>query len=72
MYDKEKLHNVITNDEYKTVDEGKIFPHFHDLYRMISETLVNSGSYITPKHVYTILKNNKSGMYSIALKTFKY
>lgn len=71
MYDKEKLRDILINDEYKTVDDnGKIFPPSHDIYRMISETLINSGSHITPKHIYTILKNDRNGMYSAVLKTF--
>ncbi|CAL1678203.1 unnamed protein product [Lasius platythorax] len=71
MYDKEKLLNVITNDEYRTVDDdGKIFPPSHKVYGMISEALINGGSLISPKHVYTILKNDRSGMYSAVLKAF--
>lgn len=50
MYDKEKLHNVITKDEYRTVDnDGKIFPPSHDVYRMISETLM---SHTSPLNIY--------------------
>ncbi|CAL1677483.1 unnamed protein product [Lasius platythorax] len=71
MYDKEKLRDVITNDEYRTVDnDGKIFPPSHDVYQIISETLMNNGSHITPKHIYTIFKNDRSGMYSAVLKAF--
>lgn len=71
MYDKDKLHDIITNDEYRTIDDdGKIFPPSHDVHRMISQTLINSGSRITPKHIYTILKNDRNGMYSAVLKAF--
>lgn len=37
---------------------------------MISQALISSGSHITPKHIYTILKNDRNGMYSAVLKAF--
>jgi len=71
MYDKEKLHDILINDEYRMIDDnGKIFPPSHDIYRTISETLKNSGSHITPKHIYTILKNNRNGLYNAVLRAF--
>lgn len=71
MYDKEKLHDIITKDEYRTIgDDGKIFPPSHDIYRIISQTLTSNESHITPKNIYTILKNDRNGMYSAALKAF--
>lgn len=71
MYDKEKLCDIITNDEYRTIDDkGNVFPPSHGVYHMISQTLENSGSYITPKHVYTIVKNNRNGIYNIVLQAF--
>lgn len=71
MYDKEKLRDIITNDKYKTVnDDGKIFSPSHAVYCLISEALQNNESHITPKHIYTILKNDRSGMYSAVLKAF--
>ena len=71
MYNKEKLHDVITNEKYKTIDDnGKIFPPSHNIYRIISETLTNSGSHISSKHIYTILKNDRNDMYCAALKAF--
>lgn len=71
MYDKEKLRDILTNELYRTVgDDGKIFPPSHDVYNSISETLKNSGSHITPKHIYTILKGDRNGMYNAVLKAF--
>jgi len=71
MYDKEKLYNILTNDKYKTVnDDCKIFPPSYNVYCLISEALQNNGSHITPKHIYTILKNDRSGMYTAELKAF--
>lgn len=69
MYDKEKLRDILTNDKYKT-DDGKIFPPSYAVYFLISEALENNGSHITPKHIYTILKNDRSGIYSAVLKAF--
>lgn len=49
MYDKEKLRDIITNENYKTInDDGKIFPPSHTVYCLISEALKNNGSYINP------------------------
>jgi len=71
MYDKEKLYNILTNDKYKTVNnDGKIFPLSHAVYCLISKALQNNGSHIISKHIYTILKNDRSGMYSAVLKAF--
>lgn len=71
MYDKNKLLDILIKSEYKTVDnDGKIFTPSHDVYAKISETLQNSGSHITAKHIYTILKNDRNGIYTAVLKAF--
>lgn len=71
MYDKEKLHNILINDKYRTVDdEGKVYPPSHAVYGLISEALASDKCYIKQKHIYTILKNDRSGMYSAVLKAF--
>lgn len=71
MYEKEKLHDILTNAEYRTVnDEGKVLPPSNAVFCLISEVLKDNGSHITPKHVYTILKNDRNGMYSAVLKHF--
>lgn len=72
MYDKGKLRDVLTNEKYKTIDnEGKVLPPSDPIYALISETLVtNESKYISSKHIYTILKNDRNGMYSAVLKAF--
>lgn len=70
-YNKEKLRNIITNENYKTInDDGTIFPPSNAVYCLISEALKNNGLHINPKHIYTILKNDRNGMYSAVLKAF--
>lgn len=55
MYDKEKLLKILIDEKYKTIDDdGKVFPPSHVIYRCISEALINSGSHVTPKRIYTI------------------
>lgn len=71
MYDKEKLLKILIDEKNKTIDDdGKVFPPSHVIYRCISEALINSGPHVTPNHVYTILKNDRSGMYKAVLNAF--
>lgn len=52
MYNKEKLREILTNDEYRTIDnEGKVYPPSHAVYGLISEALAST-AYISPKHIY--------------------
>lgn len=40
MYDKEKLRDIITNENYKTInDDSTIFPPSNVVYCLISEAL---------------------------------
>lgn len=67
MYDKVKLYDILRNDDYKTVnEEGKIFPPSHVVYDLIADEYEQDLSQmgITPKHIYTILKNDRNGMYT--------
>lgn len=71
MYDKEKLLAILIDKEFKTVDDnGNIFPPSHVVYHSISTVMEKNGSHIKPKHVYTILKSDRNGMYSAVLKAF--
>jgi len=50
MYDKKKLRDILINEKYKTIDnKGKIFPPPHTVYSLISDTLANNESNISPK-----------------------
>lgn len=72
MYDKGKLFDILTNKDYRTVDDnGKVFPPSHQIFTIISETLTAKEVCTTAKHIYTILKNDRSGMYSAVLQTFQ-
>ncbi|KAL6261946.1 hypothetical protein P5V15_007031 [Pogonomyrmex californicus] len=69
MYDIEKLRTLLTSIEYRTVNEnGQCFPPSNDVYNRISITIVGNPS---SKHIYTIVKNNRSGLYKAVVDAFE-
>ncbi|KAL0107449.1 hypothetical protein PUN28_011882 [Cardiocondyla obscurior] len=71
MYDKEKLLDILIKEEFRTItSDGKVLPPSHAIYGSISKELEKSGCHITSKHIYTILKNDRNGLYSATLKEF--
>jgi len=71
MYDQNKLIQILSTPEYKCFDQnGKCFPPSNPMYMKISEKMKELDSYITPKHIYTILNTNRRGIYSSILKEF--
>lgn len=71
MYNKELLCRILTNLEFKAVnDDGKVLPPSDPMYVKIRDAMLSEGSSISPKHVYTILKGNRFGIYDIVLSTF--
>lgn len=75
MYDKKLLAELLVRTEYKIVDDnGKILPPsnaYNIIYNNISLAMLQSGSRMTAKHVYTMLKNNRNGLYDHVLRMFK-
>ena len=72
MYDKVKLLGILTNKDYRTVDDdGKVFPPIHKIYTIISEALAIKEVCISTKHIYTILRNNRNDIYSAVLQAFQ-
>lgn len=68
MYDLEKLQELLKTEEYKVVDDnGKVLPPSNKIYTRISEAM---GGNPTAKHVYTIAKNNRNGIYDMILNSF--
>lgn len=68
MYNIDKLRVILTNVEYKTVNEdGQCFPPSNDVYKRISIAMNGNPS---SKHVYTIVKNNRNGLYNEVLNAF--
>jgi len=57
-------------------DDSKIFPPSHAVYYLISEALkimdhiLPLNTFLLFKKNFTVLKNNKSGMYNAVLKAF--
>lgn len=71
MYDQNKLIQILTTPEYRCLDgNGKCFPPSNPMYIRISEKMKEVDTYISPKHVYTILNTDRRGMYTSVLKTF--
>lgn len=69
MYDIEKLRTLLINEEYWTVDEnGRCFPPSNEIYERISNAVDGNPS---TKHVYTIVKNNKNGLYETIVNAFE-
>lgn len=45
-------------------DDGKIFPPSHSVFKDISEAMLELGLSMTPKHIYTSVKNDRHGFYT--------
>lgn len=57
--------------EYKCFDQnGKCFPPSNPVYLKISEKMKELDSHVTPKHVYTIINNDRQGITSEILKEY--
>lgn len=71
MYDIEKLISILISEGYKTInDKGEVLPPAHPVYRTISEAMLNSGSCITPKYVYTIMKKDRNHIRQAVLRAY--
>jgi len=64
MYDQNKLIQILSTPEYKCFDQnGKCFPPSNPIYIKINEKMNELDSYITPKHIYTILNTDRRGIF---------
>lgn len=71
MYDQNKLLQILTTPEYRCIDvNGKCFPPSNSMYKKISEKMKEVDSYISPKHVYTILNTDRRGICTSIKKAF--
>lgn len=60
MYNLEILENILVSEGYKTIDdEGKVLPPSDKVYAQISQTMLDRGSVMSKKHIYTHLKQNR-------------
>lgn len=71
MYNKEILLQILTNSSFRTIDSsGKVLPPRDAVYVKISDEMKSKGSDITPKHVYTILNENRGIFLSEVLRVY--
>lgn len=68
MYDVVKLLTVLTDPVYRVVDEnGKVFLPSNEIYKLIERQMDGNPK---AKHIYTIIKNNRQGVYNSLLRAF--
>lgn len=71
MYDQSKLLEILTTPEYRCLDvNGKCFPPSNPMHIKISEKMKEVNTYISSKHVYTILNTDRRGIRSLVQKSF--
>ena len=70
-YDKIVLRQILTDCNCRTIDDnGRVLPPSHVVYTKISSMMVDKGSTITPKHVHTIINNNRGGFRDLIMEVF--
>lgn len=71
MYDQSKLIQILKMPEYKCFyPNGKCFPPANPIYLSICEKMKELDSHITPKHVYTIMNEDRRGIATEVLKGY--
>lgn len=61
-YDKLALGEILLQSDCRTLDSrGKILPPSNAIYGVIAERLALRGSHIDPKHIYTIINQDRNG-----------
>lgn len=71
MYDKEKLLEILSHTDFRTVqDNGKPYPPSAEIFRIISNRLKEFNINIKPKHIYVIINENRNGFRDKILKAF--
>jgi len=71
MYDAEKLLTLLTCEEYRAIDDnGKIYRPSHDIYKKVSERMLEYNNKISPKHIYQILRADRKKIYTAVLNAF--
>lgn len=70
-YNKVTLQQILSKPECcPLTDTGRVLPPSHNVYKIISKLMFDEGSVITPKHVHTIINNNRNDFKQFVLKTF--
>lgn len=66
-----KLLEILSHPDFRTIDDnGKPFPPSTEIYRIIAEKMKEFNCNISPKHVYVIINENRSGFKNKVLTTF--
>lgn len=70
-YDINILQQILSDAKCRAInDNGRVFPPSDEVYQTISKLMADKGLRITPKHVHTIINNNRHGFRDYILKTF--
>lgn len=69
MYDNTKLLEILLDPDRTIKDCGRPYPPA-EIYRLISEKMKESNSYITLKHIYVLINGNRNGYKDKILETF--
>lgn len=70
-YDKIALWQILSDAACRAIDDdGRLFPPSHAVYRTISNMMADKGSVITPKHIHTIINNNRAGFRDLIMEVF--
>lgn len=66
------LHLILSKPECLALtDAGRVLPPSHEVFRHISDLMLKEGCVVTPKHVHTIINNNRNGAKDHILTFFK-
>jgi len=61
-YDKQILKKILLQYECRTLDiNGRTLPPSNPVYRLIANCMAVRGSHIEPRHVYTIINEDRNG-----------
>ncbi|CAH0719905.1 unnamed protein product, partial [Brenthis ino] len=70
-YDKIALRQILSDAACRAIDDnGRLLPPSHAVYKTISNMMADKGSAITPKHIYTIINNNRAGFRDLIMEVF--
>lgn len=69
---KSKLKDILLQPDCRTLDSnGSILPPSHNVFRLIADRMSLCGSYIDPRHVYTIVKDDRNGFRALVEKAYE-
>lgn len=61
-YNKDALQKILSKPECLALtDAGRVLPPSHEVFKVIANLMLKEGCVVTPKHVHTIINNNRNG-----------